>query len=75
MAKRVFVICLNNKGHEVSLERWKIYEMIKDSKAEAHNMIRIVDESSEDYLYPSDFFEPIELPRTVEKAMMAEKAV
>ena len=73
MAKRVFAICLNNKGYEVSLERWKIYEVIKDLKAETHNMIRIVDESSEDYLYPSNLFEPIDIPRTVEKAMMAEK--
>ena len=30
--------------------------------AESHGMLRIVDESGEDYLFPASFFVPIEVP-------------
>jgi hypothetical protein len=30
-----------------------------------------MDESGEDYLYPAEFFLPIELPKAVEKALVA----
>ena len=46
------VICLDNSGYEVSLERRKIYVAIPDPRAERLGQIRIVDESGEDYLYP-----------------------
>jgi hypothetical protein len=41
----------------------KIYQVIPDPKANEHQMIRIIDESGEDYLYPSDYFAPIEVPQ------------
>jgi hypothetical protein len=31
-------------------------------------MIRVIDESGEDYLYPADYFVPIALPRGSRKA-------
>ena len=60
------VVCVRNEEYTVSLELRKIYEIIPDS--EAHGMIRRVDESGEDYLYPRDFFLPIEVAQTVSKA-------
>jgi hypothetical protein len=74
MRERHFVICINNLSYEVSLERWKLYEAIKDEKAEAHNQIRVIDESGEDYLFPKAYFEPIELPKNVLEAMNSAKA-
>ena len=74
MRERHFVICVNNLSYEVSLERWKLYEAIKDEKAEAHNQIRVIDESGEDYLFPKEYFEPIELPKNVLEAMNSAKA-
>ncbi len=59
-SKPQFVVCLNNEEYEASLEVRKIYEVIADSQAKKHHMIRIIDELSEDYLYPSEYFEPIE---------------
>jgi hypothetical protein len=50
-AKRL-VICLDNSGYEVSLERRKIYVAIPDAKAARLGQVRVVDESGEDYLYP-----------------------
>ena len=46
------VVCVENDGYAVSLEKRKIYVALRDAVAEKHNMIRIVDESGEDYLYP-----------------------
>ena len=63
-----FVICVDNQGYEVSLERWKVYRVMLDNKAEIHHQIRIVDESGEDYLYPEEYFAPIELPKPVQQA-------
>jgi hypothetical protein len=74
MAEKHFVICVNNLNYEASLERWKLYEAIKDKKAEAHNQIRVIDESGEDYLFPKEYFEPIELPKNVLEAMNSAKA-
>jgi hypothetical protein len=66
-----FVICLKNKGHEVSLERRKIYPVLPDARAAKHGLVRVVDESGEDYLYPQSFFAPIELSLPIRRAVLA----
>jgi hypothetical protein len=66
-----FVIRIRNEGYEVSLERRKVYEVIPDRASERHRLLRVIDESGEDYLYPEDFFLPIGLPKPVEKALLA----
>jgi hypothetical protein len=58
-----FVVCLKNTGYEASLEPRKIYEVLRDEKAEKHRQLRVIDESGEDYLYPERFFAVIELPQ------------
>ncbi len=63
-----FVLCLKNDGYEVSLEVRKIYPVLPDSQAAQHQLIRIIDESGEDYLYPKDYFVFIELPQTAAEA-------
>ncbi len=64
-----FVICIRNKGYEVSLELRKVYRVSADASAERHQLLRIIDESGEDYLYPQAFFLPILVPKAVEKAL------
>jgi len=34
-----------------------------------HHLVRIIDESGEDYLYPDDDFMPVELPQPVRAAL------
>ncbi|HEY2760659.1 MAG TPA: hypothetical protein VGI75_07945 [Pirellulales bacterium] len=60
-----FVVCLQNEGYEVSLEVRKIYQLLPDSDAAAHQMLRVIDESGEDYLFPQNMFEPIDPPERV----------
>ena len=71
--KAKFVICINNQGYEVSLERWKVYQVLRDEQAAAHNHIRVVDESGEDYLYPNDFFMAIDLPKPLQDVITAAR--
>ena len=40
-----------------------MYRALPNSKAESHGLVRVIDESGEDYLYPADFFVAIELPK------------
>jgi hypothetical protein len=62
-----FVICTRNTGYEVSLELRKLYLVLRDPVANKNGQIRVVDESGEDYLYPSSYFVPIDLPAPVAK--------
>ena len=71
MKAKQFAVCLKNDGYEVSLERRKIYQVLPDSEASKHRQIRVVDESGEDYLYPQNFFAPIELPQPIRRAVLA----
>jgi hypothetical protein len=66
-----FVVCVRNEGYEASLELRKIYQAIPDTGAARHHLLRVVDESGEDYLYPEDFFLFVALPKPVEKALLA----
>jgi hypothetical protein len=59
--KNKFLLCVDNKEYEASLELRKLYENIPDKEAESHGQVRIIDESGEDYLYPSSYFAPIRL--------------
>ena len=58
-----FVLCVTNAGYQASLEVRKIYLQLRDARAEDHGLLRIIDESGEDYLYPEKYFVPIEVPR------------
>ena len=60
-----FVVCINNEGYPASLELRKIYLTLPDEKAAKHSLMRVVDESGEDYLYPERFFGPIKVPQAV----------
>jgi hypothetical protein len=68
VARSLYVLCVRNDGYPVSLEPRKVYVAIPDPDAEARHYVRVVDESGEDYLYPADFFVPIDLPHEAEKA-------
>ena len=69
-AQRQLVVCGKNKGFAASLERRKIYVSIADEQAQSHKLIRVIDESGDDYLYPQKMFVPISLPRPVRRAVL-----
>ncbi len=69
-AKQQFAICIHNEGYPASLELWKVYRILPDEKAAKHQLIRVMDESGEDYLYSESWFVLIKLPQAAEKAML-----
>jgi hypothetical protein len=65
------VICVRSDGCAASLERRKIYIALRDPSVEKHGLIRVIDESGDDYLYPKTFFRSIALPQAVKKTVLA----
>ncbi len=57
-----FAVCINNRGFEASLEVGKLYEVVADAEAESDDMIRVIDEDGEDYLFEANIFYPLVIP-------------
>jgi hypothetical protein len=66
-----FAICVRNEGYPASLELWKVYRVVSDKKAAQHQLLRVIDESGEGYLYDQTWFVPIKLPLAAKEAMLA----
>ena len=58
-----------------SLELRKLYQVVVDETAAKLHQIRVIDESGEDYLYPEDYFVPVRLPQSAEKAVQCAASV
>ena len=66
-----FAVCINNKGYEASLEVGKLYRVIHDQEAEDHGLMRVVDESGEDYAFAADRFAHMDVPPAVQKVLLS----
>ena len=66
-----FVICIENIGYTVSLEKRKIYEVLSDPEAAKLDLLRVIDESGDDYLYPASCFVDVNLPKSVQAAVVS----
>jgi hypothetical protein len=64
-----FAVCIRNKGFAVSLEVRKLYPVLNDADAEANGLIRVIDESGDDYVYPARLFQRIALPNEIQRAL------
>lgn len=65
-----FALCVRNKDYAASLELRKVYQVLDDGQAAKLRQLRVIDESGEDYLYPEEYFVPIKLPQSAERAML-----
>jgi hypothetical protein len=59
-ASRTYLLCVKNEAYPASLEMRKVYPSLPDLSAAAKNVVRVIDESGEDYLYPAEYFVAIE---------------
>ncbi|OGP81353.1 MAG: hypothetical protein A2Y95_10955 [Deltaproteobacteria bacterium RBG_13_65_10] len=62
-----YVVCVSNAGYKASLVVRRIYKVVPDREASARGLLRVVDESGEDYLFPDKLFVAVELPKAVGK--------
>lgn len=58
-----YVLCIDDGGYPESLEVRKVYVALKDARAQEQQFVRVVDETGEDYLYPTALFVPIQIPQ------------
>jgi hypothetical protein len=68
--EKAFVVCVSNRGYPASLELRKLYESLPDDGAAKLHQIRVIDESGEDYLYPEQYFVPVQLPQAAQRAIL-----
>ena len=66
---QAFAVCIRNSGFRASLEVRKLYQVVEDADAEKDDLIRIIDESGEDYLYPARLFQKLTLPAEIQRAL------
>ena len=69
MKTRGFAVCLRNAGFAASLEVRKLYAVVEDADAEANHLIRVIDESGEDYVYPARLFQRLTLPGELQRVL------
>jgi hypothetical protein len=66
-----FALCIENTGNEASLILGKVYRILPDPRAAKDDLVRIIDESGEDYLFDKDQFVFVEFPPAVRKKILA----
>jgi hypothetical protein len=72
-SRRQFVLCIDNDGYPASLEVRKVYRALADAESAKRGFVRVIDESGEDYLYPSKNFIAVDLPRTATRVFAAQR--
>ena len=70
-AKQQFALCIDSGDYPASLEPWKIYRVMQDKEAEQHDLMRVVDESGEEYLHPKRLFKLVALPARLRRLYRA----
>ena len=68
------VVCVGNEGAE-DLQILKVYRRLTEPIGESEGLLRVIDDSGEDYLYPESYFVSLPLPRPLEQQIetLAEK--
>ncbi len=66
-----FAVCLDNAGNEASLILGKVYRILPDARAAKDDLLRVVDESGEDYLFAKQQFAFVTLPQAVKRRILA----
>lgn len=75
MAKNAaYVLCVKNRGYPSALEVRKVYQVLPDPDAAERGLVRVIDESGEDYLYPAAFFVSITVPQRAARAFTRRSA-
>ncbi len=66
-----FALCIDNTDYQASLVLGKVYRIIPDPKAARDDLVRIVDESGEDYLFHKSHFVFVDFPKAVTKKILS----
>ena len=64
-----YVVCVSDGGYRVSLVVRRLYRTLPDEAARRRGLLRVVDESGEDYLFPKELFAPIDVPQSLSRKL------
>jgi hypothetical protein len=66
-----FALCIDNTDYRASLIPGKVYRVLRDPSAAKDDLVRIVDESGEDYLFHKSHFVFVDFPPAIRKKILA----
>ncbi|MGA2699572.1 MAG: hypothetical protein ABSH35_00550 [Isosphaeraceae bacterium] len=66
----VFAVCVANDGCD-DLSTGMLYRVLTDEAAAGEGLVRIIDDSGEDYLYPATRFVVVQVPQSEEQKLLA----
>jgi hypothetical protein len=69
-SSKPFAVCIDNRGEEASLIRGKIYRVRPDARVKKDDLIRVIDESGEDYLFDADQFVLVDFPLSIPRKIL-----
>lgn len=70
-----FAVCIDNADHEASLIRGKVYRILPDTRAARDDLVRIIDESGEAYLYHKSHFVFVDFPKAAKRKILTPESV
>jgi hypothetical protein len=66
-----YLLCVSNRGYRASLMVRRVYRRLRDPMGDQAGLVRVVDETGEDYLFPKRLFVEVDLPREATRAFRA----
>jgi hypothetical protein len=69
----VFAVCVATEGCD-DLSAGMIYQVLPDESAAVEDLLRVVDDSGEDYLYPASRFVVVQVPPSQQQRVLAVAA-
>ena len=70
-SQRPYAICIDNEGNESSLILGKVYRVRPDVRASRDRLVRVIDESGEDYLFAEEQFVLVDFPPATRRRLRA----
>ncbi|MGH9353629.1 MAG: hypothetical protein ACRD2G_15955 [Terriglobia bacterium] len=70
-----FAVCIDNTDYQASLIRGKAYRILPDLRASKDDLVRVIDESGENYLYHRSHFVFVDFPPAIGKKILALESV
>lgn len=71
VSRKPFAICVDNAGYQASLIPGKVYRVLPDPRAARDDLVRIIEESGDDYLYHKSHFVLVDFPPAAKKRLIA----
>lgn len=69
-SRRSFVVCVSDEGNE-DLTAGMVYQALPDESGREEGLLRVIDDSGEDYLYPAESFVKVAVAEEEEPRLLA----